>query len=66
MRNMGYGYYEPLRIDFTDDPAWHLLAGDLQKLASIDLALFTFELEALIEEAQSMVNEVFSTPAVAA
>ena len=66
MRNMGYGYYEPLRIDFTNDPAWHLLAGHFQKLGSMDLALFTFELDVLIEDVQKMVDEVFSTPPVAA
>jgi hypothetical protein len=66
MRNMGYGYYEPLRIDFTNDPSWHLLAGHFQRLGSMDLALFTFELDVLIEEAQEMVDEVFSMPPVAA
>jgi len=66
MRNMGYGYYEPLCVDFTDDPAWHLLAGHFRKLASMDLALFTFELDVLIEEAQKLVDEVFSSPTLAA
>jgi len=62
MRDMGYGYYEPLRVDFTADPAWHLLAAHFHKLASMDLALFTFELDSLIEEVQKMVDEVFAAP----
>lgn len=65
MRDMGYGYYEPLLVDFTGDPAWHLLASHFRKLASMDLALFTFELDSLIEEVQKMVDEVFSVPATA-
>jgi len=62
MRDMGYGYYEPLRVDFMGDLAWTLLAGHFRKLASMDLALFTFELDALIEDVQKMVEEVFPAP----
>jgi HD superfamily phosphohydrolase YqeK len=66
MRGMGYGYYEALRVDFMGDSAWTLLAGQYPKLASMDLALFTFELDALVEDVQRLVEEVFSTASVTA
>jgi HD-like signal output (HDOD) protein len=66
MRDMGYGYYESLRVDFTADPAWTLLAGHFRKLASMDLALFTFELDGLLEDIQKLVDEVFPAPSGAA
>lgn len=64
MRGMGYGYYEPLQVDFMSDPAWTLLAEHFSKLASMDLALFTFELDALMDDAYKLVEEIFSMPAV--
>jgi flagellar motor protein MotB len=42
---------------FTGDPAWKLLAGHFRELASMDLALFTYELDALIEDVQEMVEQ---------
>lgn len=64
MRDMGYGYYEAFRVDFMSDPAWTSLAGHFRKLASMDLALFTFELDAQMEDVQKMVEEMFSTQTV--
>ena len=64
MRDMGYGYYEPMRVDLMGDPAWAQLAKTHQKLASMDLALFTFELDALMDEVQGMVDEIFGVAAV--
>jgi len=64
MRDMGYGYYEPVRVDLMSDPAWALLAAKYRKLSSMDLALFTFELDALMGEVQRMVDEIFSMGAV--
>ena len=60
LRGMGYGYYEALCVDFMSDPAWALLSGHFAKLASMDLSLFTFELDSLIEDVQKMVDEIFS------
>jgi len=59
MRDMGYGYYEPVRVDLMGDPAWAQLAKTYKKLAQMDLALFTFELDALMDEVQAMVDEIF-------
>jgi putative nucleotidyltransferase with HDIG domain len=64
MRDMGYGYYEPLGVDFMADPAWTLLAGQFRKLASMDLALFTFELDTLMDDVQRMVEDIFSEQTV--
>lgn len=63
LRGMGYGYYEALCVDFMNDPAWALLAGHFSKLASMDLSLFTFELDSLIEDVQKTVDEIFSMQA---
>lgn len=64
LRGMGYGYYEALCGDFMNDPAWALLAGHFSKLASMDLSLFTFELDSLIEDVRKTVDEIFSMQAV--
>ena len=34
MRDMSYGYYESLRVDFMGDPAWALLAGHFRRLGA--------------------------------
>ncbi|MGH9756155.1 MAG: HDOD domain-containing protein [Candidatus Acidiferrales bacterium] len=63
LRGMGYGYYEALCVDFMNIPAWALLAGHFSKLVSMDLSLFTFELDSLIEDVQKTVDEIFSMQA---
>ena len=65
MRGMGYGYYEPVRVDLAGDPAWAQLAKTYKKLASMDVALFTFEMDALIGEVQGLVDEIFGVGAMA-
>jgi putative nucleotidyltransferase with HDIG domain len=64
MRDMGYGYYEAVRVDLMADPAWVHLAKNYKKLEGIDLALFTFELDTLMDEVQGMVDQIFSMGAV--
>ena len=63
MREMGYGYYEPVGINLMGDPAWGQLAKSYRKLGTMDLALFTFEVDALMEEVRGMVDEIFSVGA---
>lgn len=64
MRGMGYGYCETLCVDFIADPAWTHLAKNFHNVSAMDLALFTFELDALMEGAQKAVEQVFSVPAL--
>ncbi len=60
MRDMGYGYYESRRVDFTDSPAWQILRNTDQKIAEMDLARFTLELDEAAADVANLVEGVFA------
>jgi HDOD domain len=64
LRGLGYGYDEWRAIDLAADPAWHELAAHCPKLASIDLARFTLDLDAYVVRITKLVDTIFS-PALA-
>jgi HD-like signal output (HDOD) protein len=64
LRGLGYGYDEWRAIDLAADPAWHELARHCPKLASIDLARFTLDLDAYVVRITKLVDTIFS-PALA-
>jgi hypothetical protein len=61
VRDLGYGYYEVMGIDFAGDKAWAALAPHYPRLASMDLARFTMDIEGFMEEIVNVVDAVFRT-----
>jgi putative nucleotidyltransferase with HDIG domain len=64
LRGLGYGYYEAQEIDFLADPAWVTLSEQFPKLAQMDLARFTFDLDGVVGEVALLVDSIF-TPTLA-
>jgi len=60
LRGLGYGYEEWRAIDLQADAAWVELAKHLPKIADIDLARFTLDLDAYVVRITSLVDEIFS------
>jgi HD-like signal output (HDOD) protein len=60
VRGLGYGYEEWRAIDLEADPAWIELAKHCPKLASIDLARFTLDLDAYVVRITKLVDTIFS------
>jgi putative nucleotidyltransferase with HDIG domain len=61
MRDLGYGYYEPRRVDFANEPGWMYLLMKFPSIAEIDLARFTFSLDEYAKEVGDLVATVFSS-----
>jgi HD-like signal output (HDOD) protein len=64
LRDLGYGYYEAREFDLAAEPAWQLLQKRYPAAASLDLALFTFELDERATEVHALVDSIFSGAAV--
>jgi putative nucleotidyltransferase with HDIG domain len=60
LRGLGYGYEEWRAIDLQADPAWIELVKHLPKIASIDLARFTLDLDAYVVHVTTLVDAIFS------
>ncbi len=60
VRGLGYGYDEWRAIDLESDPAWTILAKHCPRLGSVDLARFTFDLDAYVVSITTLVNGIFS------
>jgi len=58
---LGYGYEEWRAVDLQADAAWARLARHCPKLASIDLARFTMDLDAYVIRITELVDTIFST-----
>ncbi len=64
LRGLGYGYEEWRAIDLAADPAWTVLARHCPKLANIDLARFTLDMDAFTTEgSEARVAEALSAGA---
>jgi len=61
LREMGYGYYEALSVDFAGSPAWGVLAQHCPHLDRFDLTRFTFELDEYAEEVLTMVSNILGS-----
>lgn len=57
---LGYGYEEWRAIDLQADAAWIELARHLPKIANIDLARFTLDLDDYVVRITTLVDEIFS------
>src|SRR5262249_4199306 len=60
MRSIGYGYDEWRAIDLEADPAWISLTKYCPKLATIDLARLTLDLDAYVVRITALVDSIFS------
>ena len=59
-RGLGYGYEEWRSIELASDPAWERLTKYSPRLASMDLARFTMDLDAFLPKVQQLVESVFA------
>ena len=50
VRDLGYGYYEVMGIDFAGDSAWAALVEAYPKLEDIDLARLSLDIEGAMGE----------------
>jgi putative nucleotidyltransferase with HDIG domain len=60
MRNLGYGFDELRQVDLLTEPGWSYIADDLPDVKNLDLARFTLELDAYLEEIERLVTALFS------
>jgi HD-like signal output (HDOD) protein len=60
LAGLGYGYEEWRSVELAADPAWEELAKYSPRLKKMDLARFTFDLEAIVPCVQALVEGVFS------
>ena len=59
LRDLGYGYYEVMGIDFTGDEAWASLVANFPALNKMDLARLTMDIDGAMEEITAVVEAVF-------
>ena len=59
LNGIGYGFSEDHQTNFADDPAFSGLAGQFAALQPFDLARFTFETEAVLDEVRAVVTQVY-------
>jgi putative nucleotidyltransferase with HDIG domain len=60
VRNLGYGYEEWRVVDLATDPGWIDLGEHCPKLAAMDLARFTMDLDAYVVRITKLVDTIFS------
>jgi putative nucleotidyltransferase with HDIG domain len=56
---LGFGFPLMTEVDFGEDPAWQVVLQARPQLHNLDLARFTFELEAYFAEVKKMVAILF-------
>jgi len=59
LRDLGYGYYEVMGIDFAGDEAWAALVKNFPALASMDLARLTMDIDGAMGDIAAVVEAVF-------
>lgn len=60
LRGLGYGYYEAREFDLGSQAAWRTLAERYPAAAQMDMARFTFELDAHCVEVQELVDSILA------
>ncbi len=65
VRDLGYGYYEAMGVNFTGDAAWAILVQHHPPLGSIDLARLSMDIDGAMGEISAVVDAVFRTQPVA-
>ncbi len=59
LRDLGYGYYEAMGVDFAGDSAWATLVESYPALAKMDLARLTMDIDGSMGEIVAVVDAVF-------
>lgn len=59
LRDLGYGYYEVMGIDFTGEQAWVSLVKNFPALGNMDLARLTMDIDGTMGEIVALVEAVF-------
>jgi putative nucleotidyltransferase with HDIG domain len=59
LRDLGYGYYEAMGVDFAGDSAWATLVQGYPKLADMDLARLAMDIDGSMAEIVAVVDAVF-------
>jgi HD-like signal output (HDOD) protein len=59
VRDLGYGYYEAMGVDFAGDSAWATLVEHYPALANMDLARLTMDVDGAMGEIVAVVDAVF-------
>ena len=62
LRDLGYGYYEVMGIDFTGEQAWAALVRNFPAIAKMDLARLTMDIDGAMGEIVALVEAVFKPP----
>jgi HD-like signal output (HDOD) protein len=66
LRDLGYGYYEAMGVDLAGENAWAILVEHYPRLAQMDLARLTIDIDGAMDEIVDVVDAVFKTPPVGA
>ncbi len=61
VRGLDYAIKQHNPVSMFDTPAWKILKGNDPKLEKLDLARFTWELDATVEEVRQVVKAVFQS-----
>jgi putative nucleotidyltransferase with HDIG domain len=61
LRDLGYGYYEAMGVDFAGDSAWATLVESYPALAQMDLARLTMDIDGSMGEIVAIVDAVFKS-----
>jgi putative nucleotidyltransferase with HDIG domain len=59
LSGIGHGYVEHRQTNFTEEPAFAVLAKEFQALHPFDWARFTFEMEGVVDEIRATVTQVY-------
>jgi len=59
LRDLGYGYYEAMGVDLAEDEAWRTLMQSCPRLASLDVARLSLDIEGAMDEIVAVVDAVF-------
>jgi len=66
LRDLGYGYYESMGVELAGDDAWSIVANHCPKLADMDLARLTMDIDGTIDDIVALIDAVFRPPALSA
>ena len=59
LSGLGYGYNEDNETHFSEEASFTVLAAHYPAIRPLDLARFTFEMEAVLEEVHAVVLRVY-------
>ena len=57
---LGYGFTEDLVVTLEEEPAWRIIGEHSPRVKYLDIACFTMEIEAYVNEVRSLVSALFN------